>query len=286
MHTPGFATRSAPVYDGPRPIEALTTSCEGLWLLQALCGVETLPSVLVVRPFIADADPPTGHPGLAVLEEAGAIVAGTVHPQIQVWLETLGAPDVVLCCMVSRGGAHLRVAIARRDAMTVAASRHDDDIVVESIGGVPSMRSLLGRLLPMCGPDTAPADFKPIMVPTADLVDGLGAVVRGEHTPAVVLGRLGLDPDQRRIVTAMSDRPEMELSVAVVRRDERGDHVGIASVTVADTDAGRVVAGPVRSDNGSWWTMIAPGTLDAAARALDTLLQTVDIASWNEHSRG
>lgn len=286
MQTPRFVTRSAPEYDGPQPIDTLTTTCEGLWLLQALCGVETLPSVLVLRPFVADADPPAGHPGIATLEESGAIVAGAVHPQIRVWLETLGAPDVVLACMVSRGDAHLRVAVARRDAMTVAASRHGDDIMVENVGAVPSMRSLLARLLPLCGPDTEPAEFKPIMVPTADLMDGLAQVVRGDHTPAVVLGRLGLDPDQRRIVTAAADHPDMQLSIAVVRHDEHGDHVGIAAVTVSDTDAGRIVSGPVRSDSGAWWTMITPGTLDAGAHALETLLQTVGITSWNDHSRG
>lgn len=68
-----------------------------------------------------------------------AVLAGDhleVHPQIRAWLETLGAPDVVLGAMIERrrptgDSQHLRVAIARRMAMTVAATRHAEDINVE-----------------------------------------------------------------------------------------------------------------------------------------------------------
>lgn len=40
--------------------------------------------------------------------------------------------------------------------MTVAATRHAEDITVENLGAVPSMRALLARLLPLCGPETDP----------------------------------------------------------------------------------------------------------------------------------
>ena len=286
MRTPGFIGRSAPEYAGPQPIEALTTTCEGLWVLQALCGVETLPSALLVRPFIADGGPPLGHPGIEVLREAGAIVGEDVHPQIRVWLEALGSPDIELDCTITRRGADLRVAIARRDGITVAATRHEDDITIENIGAVPSMRALLARLLPVCGPEVAPADFNPIMVSSADLMEGMAGVMRGDHTPAVALGRLGLDPTQRRIVAAATQEPDMQMAIAVVRHDGSGDHVGIAAVAVIDTSEGRVVNGPVRGDNGAWWTMITPGNLDAGGRALDALLRTVGVTSWTAHSRG
>lgn len=285
---PAFATRSAPQHSGPSPIQALNTTCEGLWLLQALCGIETLPSVLVLRPYVADVGPPSAHPGLDILREAGALVAGqdrVVHPQIAQWLEALGAPDVVLCAMISRGNSHLRVAIARRGTLTVAAARHGDEITVENIGAVPSMRSLLTRLLPLCGPEQRPAEFDPIMVPSSELLDGLAQVVRGDHTPKVALSRLGLNATQQRVMIAAADQPQAEMSIAVIRHDHRGDHVGVAAVAITDTAEGRVVTGPVRSESGAWWSMITPGTPAAGASALDSLLQTVGLNSWNVHTR-
>lgn len=292
--TPSFATRPGPEHGGPTNIAALSTTTEGLWLLQALCGIETLPAVLVTRPYIADVGPPTSHPGIDALVDAGAILPGDhhdVHPQIRQWLETLGAPDVVLGAMIERrspvGGnpQHLRVAIARRAAMTVAATRHAEDITVENVGAVPSMRALLARLLPLGGPETKPADFDTIMVPTSEFLDGLTSVVRGDHTPKVALGRLGLTTAQQRIITAAADRPQMEMSLAVIRHDTSGDQVGIAAVAVTDTVEGRCVTGPVRSESGEWWTMVAPGTLAAGASALSNLLDTVGLSDWYGHDR-
>lgn len=291
---PSFAARPGPEHRGPSTIAALSTTTEGLWLLQALCGVETLPAILVTRPFVADVGPPASHPGIDTLVQAGAILTGDhreVHPQIRQWLDTLGAPDLALGAMIERrdpaGGAprHLRVAIARRAAMTVAATRHADDVTIETLGAVPNLRALLARLLPLCGPPTAPADFDTIMVPTPDLLDGLASVVRGDHTPKVALARLGLSAAQQRVLTAAADHPLMEMSLGVIRHDTSGDHVGIAAVAVTDTVEGRVVTGPVRSDSGQWWTRIAPGTLAAGAAALTNLLGTVGVSDWYGHDR-
>ncbi len=69
---PSFATRPGPEHAGPSSIAALSTTTEGLWL-QALCGIETLPAVLVTRPYIADVGPPTSHPGIDTLVGAGAM---------------------------------------------------------------------------------------------------------------------------------------------------------------------------------------------------------------------
>lgn len=290
---PSFTTRPGPGHAGPANIAALSTTTEGLWLLQALCGIETLPAALVTRPYIADVGPPTAHPGLDALLDAGALLAGDrheVHPQIRGWLETLGAPDIVLGAMIERrsptGPAqHLRIAIARRAAMTVAATRYAQDVTVENVGTVPNMRALLARLLPLCGPETKPADFDTIMVPTSDFLDGLTQVVRGEHTPKVALSRLGLTAGQQRVITAAADRPLMEMSLGIIRRDTTGDRVGIAAVAVTDTSEGRIVTGPVRSDSGDWWTTVTPGTLAAGANALTNLLGTVGLSDWYGHDR-
>lgn len=290
MTTSEYAFRPPPDHGGPVPVTVLDTTTEGLWLLQALCGVECLPAILVLRPYASVDGPPVGHPGIAVLREAGALLDDgqegvAVHPRIATWIDVLGAPDVALCGSIRRGDEYLRLAVARRDAMHVAATRCDDDMSIEELGDAGSLRTLLARILPLCGPPLEPARFEPITVPSAALLDGLGDVVRGEHSPAVALSGLGLTAEQRRMLILAADEPRMEFAMTVVQHDSRGDHVAQAAVTVTDTAAGRLVTGPLRGDDGSWWTQISPGTDAATARALRSLLSTLPTPAWSEHSR-
>src|SRR5262245_22337011 len=88
MDLPDFALRPAPARRGPVPVSVLETTCEGVWLLQALCGVETLSVLLALRPYVATVGPPMSHPGIAILAEAGALLDDqTVHPRIADWIE-------------------------------------------------------------------------------------------------------------------------------------------------------------------------------------------------------
>jgi hypothetical protein len=194
-----------------------------------------------------------------------------VHPQIRGWLETLGAPDIVLGAMIERrrhtGTAqHLRIAIARRGAMTVAATRHDQDVTVENVGAVPTMRALLARLLPLCGPDTTrPISTRSWCPPRTSSTDST-QVVRGEHTPKVALSRLGLTAGQQRVITAAADRPLMEMSLGIIRRDTSGDRWG--SPRWRDRHlrrAHRHRPGPQRLRG--LVDHVTPGTLAAGARA-------------------
>jgi hypothetical protein len=121
MDLPDFALRPAPDREGPVPVSVLDITCEGVWLLQALCGVETL---LALRPYAAAAGPPVGHPGIAILCEVGALLDDqTVHPRIAEWIDVFGAPDVELCASIRRSDEHLRLAVARRDGLHVVASQ-------------------------------------------------------------------------------------------------------------------------------------------------------------------
>ncbi len=288
MSTPSFLRRSAPAHSGPPPVTVLTTTCEAVWIMQALCGVEMLPAALMLRPYVSAGGPPSAatHSGVAILREAGALVdEHTVHPTIARWLEALGAPDIELSVSVRRGDAQMRLVVVRRDAVTVAVSRCADDITIEEIGAVgSSMRGLYESIVALCGPAVEPAQFEPITVKSADLVDGLAAVVGGAQSPGGVLGGLGLSAEQRRIVMLAADAPLMEASFAVVVHDARGDHVGLASAAVTDTVEGRVVTGPIRGEDKAWWMQIVPGTVDAGASALRSLLDVVG-TTWQGQSR-
>jgi hypothetical protein len=283
---PDFSLRPAPEPLNPVAVSVLETTCEGVRLLQALCGVEALPAVLMLRPYVSAADPPVGHPGVAVLRDAGALIDDhTVHPRIAEWIEVLGAPDVELSGDIRRGDDYLWLAVARRDGLHVAASRHRDDVTIEDLGHVDSLRELVERILPLCGPPVQPVGFEPLTVPSLGLIEALGQVVRGEQAPAVALGGLGLSARQRRVLMRAADQPLTELSLGVVQHDSRGDHVANTAVTVTDTTEGRIVTGPVRSEDGTWWTQISPGTTDAVARSLRALVATLPTPVWREHSR-
>lgn len=286
MDLPDFALHPALQQGRPVPVSVLETTCEGVWLLQALCGVETLPAALMLRPYVSAAGPPVGHPGVAILRDAGVLLdEHTVHPRVADWIEVLGAPDIVLCGGILRGQENLQLAVARRDDLHVAASRHDDNVTIEELGQVGSLRELVGRILPLCGAPVEPGDFEPLTVPSAALIDSLVQVVRGEATAAVALGGLGLSARQRRVLMRAADQPLTELSLVVVQHDGRGDHFSNGAVTVIDTAEGRIVTGPARNEDGTWWTHISPGTSDAVARSLRALVATLPTPTWREHSR-
>jgi hypothetical protein len=271
---------------GPVPVTVLDTTCEGIWLLQALCGVELLPAMLVLRPYVAAGGPPPDHPGLAVLREASAIDEDhRVHPRIAGWIEALGAPDVLLCGSLRRGADHLRLAIARRGDLHVAITRCADEVTVEEMGRVSSVRDLVRAVLPLAGPPPEPARFDPITVPTDGLLVGLNDVVQGTHTPAVAFAELGITAAQRRVLMLAADTPLADLALTIVQHDAQGDHVAKAAVTVTDTREGRIVTGPLVGEDGRWLTQISPGTEDAITRALRSLVSTLPCPAWRAHSR-
>ncbi|MBO0884874.1 MAG: ESX secretion-associated protein EspG, partial [Mycobacterium sp.] len=140
MDLPEFALHAAPDSHRAVAVSALDTTCEGAWLLQALCGVETLPASLMLRPYVSAGDPLDSHSGLEVLRNAGVLLDGdTVHPRVAEWMEVLGAPDVELYGGIVRGDGPedaLQLAVARRDDLHVAASRHQDAVTIEDLGRV------------------------------------------------------------------------------------------------------------------------------------------------------
>lgn len=286
MNLPQFAFDPAPASSGPKPATVLSTTTEGVWLLQALSDVECLPAVLLLRPYVAAGGAPAGHRGIRAMRDAGALLdEQTVHPQIAEWLEVLGAPDIVLCGMVRRGDEHLRLAVARRGSMHVAASRSGDDVTIELVGEVASVAGLVARIMPLCGPTTPPARIETITVPSTELTNGLGQIMQGDHSPVVALRGLGLSATQQRVLVAAADNPITELSMGLVQYTSRGDYVAEAAVTVTDSAEGRLVTGPVLASDGRWWTQISGGTDDAITRALGSLIKTLPNPAWRDHSR-
>jgi len=134
----------------------LTTTVGGVWTLQALLGVETMPAVLRIKPFI-----PSVHESLIVettagplplnqtgeylgLVEAGVIDAsGHVDDVVRDWMTVLGRPgrQVVLSIRRPAGEAqgspivHERVVVVCRHRRWMAmAARDGDEVVIDAVG--------------------------------------------------------------------------------------------------------------------------------------------------------
>jgi EspG family len=85
---------------------ALTTTVSGVWTLQALLGVETMPAVLRIKPFV-----PSVHDSLIVETTAGPLplaetgeylglvaagvinTSGAVDDVVRDWMTVLGRPE-------------------------------------------------------------------------------------------------------------------------------------------------------------------------------------------------
>ena len=67
--------------------------------------------------------------------------------------------------------------------------------------------------------------------------------------------------------------------------DRAVNRIDSVAATVTDTSAGRLISGPVRSESGSWWTLIAPGTTAAITSALNAVMATVGLADWSATPR-
>ncbi|SKO15957.1 ESX secretion-associated protein EspG [Mycobacteroides abscessus] len=284
MTVPEFAFKNrAPVV---QPLTFVETTPEAMWLLQALSEVETLPGMLVLRPWVRESGPPSqSHPGIAVLEEKGLLLAdGRVHPQAKAWLELLSAPTMEINGDIRIGDQHLRLVIARRGDLHVAMSRTDEWVLMEDLGEVRSMEMLVRRMLPLCGPTKSPAPLEPVTVPSADFMRGIAEVVRGHHSPAAALRGLDLSAEQRKIVVEAADKPEMELALTVVQHSSTDDHVAEAAVAVTDCVYGRVVTGPVVSPDGTWLTQICGGTTETITRSLQLLIKTLPVPHWQWQS--
>src|SRR5258708_4581898 len=102
---PGWPPSSCSMTHGVTEM-ALTTTVSGVWTLQALLGVETMPAVLRVKPFV-----PSVHESLIVETTAGPLPlsetgeylglvaagvidsSGAVDDVVRDWMTVLGRPE-------------------------------------------------------------------------------------------------------------------------------------------------------------------------------------------------
>ena len=293
----------------------LSTTSEGLWLTAALAGVTRLPAVLKVRPVGDVEGIVSGHPGLAVLEEAGVCRNGVLDPDVEDWLLTLGRPDVELNVKITRpddqpgrlvGPAPLFIApsdpveaaealyrsyaeqpaqraaaLCRRNGWWVAAARMwqpgaGRDGVDDIVVTPLGQSSVTAAVNDIVGAGQA-TQFEGINIEAAVLQPFIeGWLAAPQDTNVVAdLVDVGLTPAQARMVEAVGDASTTRAVVTAVQYSIDGPSLAPTSVTVADTLLGRVLISNCTGPDGRVWTMLFPGTAQRVANAVDELLEAL-----------
>lgn len=259
----------------------LTTTLDGLWVLQVLSGIEVLAPELGLRPHLPSIETKPAamaHPVAGELIDAGVITAaGMVDDAVLEWLTVLSRRDVALL-LQSRdpgdAGPPARMLLARFAAWWVVLERSADLIRLSGIGTATSEQSAgiaithqIGRL---CGNMPA-AQMRPVSINAGEM---LGAV-RDTASLQTFLRKRRFDPEQIRTLTlaAQPERSRQTSIVAIQSGAASGrSHIDAGAVTVIDTPEGRLVSEHV-NHSGTSWMVVAPGTAEAITTAVRALMQ-------------
>lgn len=278
----------------------LTTTLDGLWVLQILTGIEVLAPELGLRPVLPSVetkDVALLHPVADELREAGVIDEhGAVDPAVVEWLTVLSRRDMALLLQATTpadGDPSMptQVTLARFAQWWVSLER--SDIVVRICGaGTSSSESAANQVIGtqierLCGSAT-PASFKPVTVPT----DRVIAEVKDQASlRRFLLANVDLDYDQLHVLLAAAD-PTRSAQASIVALQSGVDsgsdtrvHVGGSVVTVIDTPDGRVLAEHIER-TGKRWMIIAPGSLSNIVTAVNEMVRALPAAQeWHSYRK-
>lgn len=281
----------------------LTTTVEGLWALQALLGIESMPIALRLKPFI-----PSVHEDLVVettagpvpmqqtaeylsLVQAGVIDAqGRVDDVVRDWMTVLGRPDRQVMLVVRRPAGeitdddgvrtpavHERVLVVCRHKRWMAmVARDGSEVVVDAVGesdDPATQVTLMSQPILAAFGEAPAADIEGINIP-ADLLQTTMERSAGHGREAILtaMGRLGLQPAQAEIVAAAARHDESAMAVVAVIDHGISSTVHDRVLTVADTEYGRVSMTTTMSVDGKKWMSIWPAHQAALAADLSDLL--------------
>lgn len=138
----------------------LTTTVDGLWVLQAVTGVEQTCPELGLRPLLPrldTAERALRHPVAAELMAVGALdQAGNADPMVREWLTVLLRRDLGLLVTIGvPGGEPTRAAICRFATWWVVLERHGN-LVRLYPAGTASDEAGAGELVVGCRLDGGP----------------------------------------------------------------------------------------------------------------------------------
>jgi hypothetical protein len=273
----------------------LTTTIDGLWVLQAVTGVEQLCPELGLRPLLPRLETPElalRHPVVAELKACGALdEVGNADPMIREWLTVLLRRDLGLLLHISVPGRdQTRAAICRFANWWVVLERHGDLVRLYPAGTASESGTatelVVGQVERLCGVAEA-APLRPVTLDTAELQES----VHDAGSLKSFLFKQNLDVDQLRILTMAAD-PARSASAAIVAMQagagpERTARlaIGESAVAIVDTAAGRLCVEGVTS-GGRRYQVLSPGSRSDIGGAVRRLIQNLPAGEeWYSYRR-
>ncbi|OBA61407.1 secretion protein EspG [Mycobacterium sp. 1100029.7] len=261
----------------------LTTSLDGLWVLQVLTGIEVLAPEMGLRPHLPSVEPKhqaLDHPVTAELRAAGAIdETDSVDGTIVEWLTVLSRRDVGLMIhfRLPDNSEPTRALLARFAHWWVAIERSGDLVRISGAGIAnnegTANEALNAQIERLCGAGD-PASLRPV---TLD-VDAMRTAATDQRSLHEFLGNQGLEADQVHMLKLATD-PDRSAQASIVAMQSGVDtgrptrtHIDQGAVTIIDTPEGRLVAEHVPSA-GKQWMIIAPGTKNNIGSAISHMVR-------------
>jgi hypothetical protein len=247
----------------------LTTTLDGLWVLQVLTGIEVVAPELGLRPHLPSVETPQmalAHPIAGELQAAGVIDAsGAVDQIVLEWLTVLSRRDVALLIYAQTPAVATepeRALLARFAQWWVSLERTGPAVRLSGVGTASNEQSA-GQLISsevarLCG-QLAPARFKPVTVDVDELVEA----VRASGNLRAYLVEQRLDSEQVAVLTLAADpQRSAQASVVAIQSGVAGgparNHIEASAVTIIDTPQGRLVSEHVKR-GGRSWMIVSPG---------------------------
>lgn len=262
----------------------LTTTVDGLWVLQVLTGIEVVAPELGLRsilPSVETRQSALAHPVAAELRAAGVLdESDNVNAAVVEWLTVLTRRDVALLINVRTPDTQetpTRALLARFAEWWVVMERSQDVIRIAGAGTSSAegaanavIRAQIERL---CGTNV-PAPLRPV---TLD-ADALQEKATSRDRLDVFLASQRLETDQLQILKMAADPTRsaqagiVAVQSGVALAGPSRTHVEQSVVTIIDTPEGRIVAEHELSA-GKKWMILAPGTASNITSAVNRMMR-------------
>ncbi|MGF2950959.1 ESX secretion-associated protein EspG [Mycobacterium sp. THU-M116] len=273
----------------------LTTTLDGLWVLQAVAGVEQTCPELGLRPLLPrldTAERALRHPVAAELMAAGALDEhGDIDSMIREWLTVLLRRDLALLVHIAVPGREpTRASLCRFATWWVVLERHGELVRLYPAGAAGDERGaadlVVGQVERLCGV----AEAAPLRPVTLDAEQLLESVRDAAGLRSFLIGQ-GLDVDQVQIVTVAADPAQSAHASIVALQTGVGPeryariHVGDTAVTLIDTPAGRLCVENVTSGLRRY-QVISPGSRTDVSGAVQRLIRRLPAGEeWHSYRR-
>lgn len=274
----------------------LTTTLDGLWVLQVLSGMEVLAPELGLRPHLPRVETPVmalEHPVAGDLHTAGVIDAsGAVDQLVLEWLTVLHRRDVSLLMHVQTptGPTGIeRIILARFAQWWVRLERSGAQIRLKGVGTATDERSagvlINSQIAEVCG-QLEPAELKPVTVDVGKLL----ADVKDRDSLHDFLVGQGLDAEQVGLLALAADRDRSALASIValqsgVQSSPARTHVAEGAATIIDTPRGRLVSEHVERDARRWMILSPGSSTNIATAVLSTMRRLPSESGWHSHRK-